>query len=66
MSVHSVRKLSRLTVELADIFPEVATFLIKSRYIDDLAKSLKSKGEAERLAWETEKFCGGIDMTIKG
>ena len=53
-------------MELADVFPEVATFLIKSQYIDDLAKSLKSKDEAERLAWETEKVLGKIDMSVKG
>ena len=53
-------------MELTDTFPEVATFLIKSQYIDDLAKSLKSKDEAKRLALETEEVLGKINMFVKG
>ena len=52
-------------MELADVFPEVAAFLIMSQYIDDLAKSLKSKDEAKRLALETEKVLGKINMSVK-
>ena len=53
-------------MEITDTFPEVATFLITSRYIDDLAKSLKNKDEAKRLAVETEDVLGKINMYVKG
>ena len=53
-------------MELNDTFPEVATFLIKSQYINDLAKLLKSKDKAKRLARETEEVLGKINMSVKG
>ena len=57
----------RMAKELWEFFPEVAALLIKRRYVDDMAKSTKSKQESMKLIEQTSKILAEkLKMEIKG
>ena len=47
-------------------FPDVVKLLLKSRYVDDILKSIHNKEAAETLIKDTENVLKRIDMNIKG
>ena len=47
-------------------FPQVVKLLLKSRYVDDILKSLKNKSQALSLIKETDENLKKISMNIKG
>ena len=51
---------------LKDDFPKVVELLSRSRYVDDILKSLNTKQEALDLMEKTEKLLENIQMKIKG
>ena len=57
----------RLLADLfRDKFPDVANFLERLRYVDDLANSVKSQEEALKLVKDTEEVLDSVEMKIKG
>ena len=51
---------------IKDDFPQVVKLLLKSRYVDDILKSLKNKSQAFCLIKETDENLKKISMNIKG
>ena len=55
---------------LADLFrndfPDVADFLERLRYVDDMAKSVTNKDEAIKTIEDTEKVLNTVKMKVKG
>ena len=47
-------------------YPEVAEFLVKFCYVDDLGKSTRSLEETKMLISRTEEVLGMLKMSIKG
>ena len=47
-------------------FPVVVKLLLKSRYVDDILKSLRNKSDALDLIKATEENLKNINMNIKG
>ena len=67
VSAQSEETVRRLAKDLWDTFPAVAELLIRKRYVDDLAKSSKSKEESMKLIEDTSKILKEkLDMEIKG
>ena len=57
----------RMAKKLLDTFPEVAALLIKRRYVDDMAKSTKTKQESLYLIQKTSEILASkLSMNIKG
>ena len=67
MSAQSEETVRRVAGELWDKFPAVAALLILRRYVDDIAKSTKSKHDSLQLTVETSKILQEkLNMFIKG
>ena len=70
--VHSVSAQSEETVrrvanELWNTLPEVASMLIKKRYVDDVGKSTNSREQSLKLIHETSKILKEkLNMEVKG
>ena len=47
-------------------FPDVSTFLRRSRYVDDFGKSNRNKEESKTLIKNTDSALADIDMRVKG
>ena len=47
-------------------FPDVAKLLTKSRYVDDILKSVTDSVKAQRIIPETEEVLRKVKMEVKG
>ena len=47
-------------------FPDVADFLERLRYVDDMAKSVSEEEEATKTIEDTEKVLNTVNMKVKG
>ena len=56
----------RLSEIVKDEFPEVSKLLTKSRYVDDILKSLKTREDMMKLIPDTENALKKIKMEVKG
>ena len=62
-SEEAIRKFCEI---VKDDFPKVVELLSRSRYVDDILKSLNTEQEALDLMEKTEKLLENIQMKIKG
>merc|ERR1711867_281950 len=49
-----------------DVFPAVADFLERLRYVDDMAKSVSTAEEAAKTISDTEEVLNTVKMKVKG
>ena len=66
VAAQSEAGIHKLCTLIEENFPEVAKLLRKRRYVDDIAKSFKSKEDRAKMADDLDRSLAKVSMTIKG
>ena len=65
-SCQSECAMEKLADDYKSKYPDVSSFLLKSRYVDDLGESKSSYDELEQLAHDTDKVLSSVGINCKG